>query len=44
MCAKWKNNKIDQKTLANKLNQRVKSLSGNLKNYDSVTADILKDM
>ena len=41
MCAKWNNNKIDLKTLANKLNQRIKTLSGNFNHYDSVIADIL---
>lgn len=41
MCAKWNNNKIDPKTLANKLDQRIKHLSGNFDEYDSIVADIL---
>lgn len=41
MCAKWNNNKIDQKTLANKLNQRIKNISGSFNHHDSVITDIL---
>jgi hypothetical protein len=41
MCAKWINNKIDPKTLANKLNQRIKRPFQGLSYNDSVTADIL---
>ncbi|MDQ3712733.1 MAG: hypothetical protein M3388_11010 [Acidobacteriota bacterium] len=41
MCAKWNNNKIDQKTLANKLNQRIKNLSGDFNHHDSVITNIL---
>lgn len=41
MCAKWNNNKINQKTLADKLNERLKSLSEGFNHHDPIIADIL---